>query len=286
MPSSSAFSTDRADSDYSALSELLREAGFARPWWPQESYELLAESLGWRYWLASRSLYLDHWEAITEAYDILGDTASRQQLLGLLEFRLLAFDRPPGPCGEPQYFPDFLVSRLPPRVVWADGGAFDGDSVIASESHFCTELCFAFEPEPTVYETLINNTQAVKSPVVRLPLGLSDQNGTLAFQAGAEGSGAVAPDGNAQLSFVRLDDLLHEHRIDLLKLDVEGHELLALRGAAGTIRSTRPRLAIAAYHRWRDIPDLIRVLLSLRDDYQFYLRVHEHNGFDAVLYAV
>lgn len=52
-------------------------------------------------------------------------------------------------------------------------------------------------------------------------------------------------------------------RVDFIKLDVEGAELNALKGAEATIRRYRPKLAICIYHDIQDfwrIPDWIRSL--------------------------
>ena len=40
-------------------------------------------------------------------------------------------------------------------------------------------------------------------------------------------------------------------RVDFIKVDVEGADLAVLRGAAHTLRTQRPRLALATYHRRR-----------------------------------
>lgn len=56
---------------------------------------------------------------------------------------------------------------------------------------------------------------------------------------------------------VRLDRLLPElgwDRLDFLKMDIEGGERAALRGAENLIRKHRPRLSVTTYHRaddWR-----------------------------------
>ncbi len=52
-------------------------------------------------------------------------------------------------------------------------------------------------------------------------------------------------------------------RVDYIKTDIEGSELKALQGAEKTIRTHKPRLAIALYHRDDDfvvIPDYLRKL--------------------------
>ena len=72
----------------------------------------------------------------------------------------------------------------------------------------------------------------------------------------------------------------HEHfaeicpaeRIDLLKLDVEGDEMDALIGAAGTIRQSKPCLAVSVYHRTGDIFELPLRVLEMLPDFKLYLR--------------
>jgi hypothetical protein len=71
-----------------------------------------------------------------------------------------------------------------------------------------------------------------------------------------------------------------------LKLDIEGAELDALRGARELISRSRPRLAVCVYHKpehlW-EIPLFLREMCPWCD---FYLRSHGHYGFDTVMYAV
>ena len=44
-------------------------------------------------------------------------------------------------------------------------------------------------------------------------------------------------------------------KVDVIKLDVEGAEAKAIKGATETLRKFRPRLALSAYHRRNDLVD-------------------------------
>jgi FkbM family methyltransferase len=61
-------------------------------------------------------------------------------------------------------------------------------------------------------------------------------------------------------------------RVDFIKMDIEGAEANALAGAATTLRSFRPRMALAAYHHGtRDWSELPAVALKTRPDYEVCL---------------
>ena len=63
-------------------------------------------------------------------------------------------------------------------------------------------------------------------------------------------------DSDKQIETTSIDDFVRRNgiaRIDFIKMDIEGAELVALQGAAATIRTFKPKLAIAVYHRPTDI---------------------------------
>ena len=68
-----------------------------------------------------------------------------------------------------------------------------------------------------------------------------------------------------------LDNLLQGRCVDYIKFDVEGAEHAALLGAKESIRTHRPALRVAAYHRSEDLFDLPLLLAQLCEDYDFHL---------------
>jgi FkbM family methyltransferase len=75
-------------------------------------------------------------------------------------------------------------------------------------------------------------------------------------------------------------------RVDFIKMDVEGAELNALRGAEASIRKHRPKLAISLYHNPEDVETIPRYLAGLDLGYRFYLDHHTIYQNETVLFAV
>lgn len=88
---------------------------------------------------------------------------------------------------------------------------------------------------------------------------------------------------------ISIDDWVNRHnpgKVDFIKMDIEGAELDALRGAIKTLKHFRPRLAIALYHRPEDIYQIPDFLVSLNLGYRYYLKHPTAAGFETVLLAL
>ena len=83
---------------------------------------------------------------------------------------------------------------------------------------------------------------------------------------------------------VALDDFLSE-KPTLIKMDIEGFELDALKGAQNIIRSYKPKLAICIYHKPEDIFEIIHYIRSLEPQYKFKVKHHSGCIWETVLYA-
>ena len=57
-------------------------------------------------------------------------------------------------------------------------------------------------------------------------------------------------------------------RVDFIKMDIEGSEQRALKGAQETIRRFKPRMAIASYHLADDNDKIPEIVRRARTDYQ------------------
>jgi FkbM family methyltransferase len=74
-------------------------------------------------------------------------------------------------------------------------------------------------------------------------------------------------------------------RVDFVKLDIEGAESAALKGAEQTLRRFTPRLALAAYHQFDDMWVLMRQIDQLELGYEFAMAHFTPHHEETVLYA-
>lgn len=85
-----------------------------------------------------------------------------------------------------------------------------------------------------------------------------------------------------------IDDLVRNEkldRVDFIKMDIEGAELEALKGAENTIRQFRPKLAISVYHKFEDFWTIPKYIDSLGLGYRFSLRHFTIHQEETVLFA-
>jgi FkbM family methyltransferase len=93
---------------------------------------------------------------------------------------------------------------------------------------------------------------------------------------------------NIEVSTITIDDLVlrrNIQKIDFIKMDIEGAETFALKGAIETIRKFKPKLAISVYHSLSDFFEIPKLIDDLNLGYKFYLGHFTHMAGETVLYA-
>jgi FkbM family methyltransferase len=91
-----------------------------------------------------------------------------------------------------------------------------------------------------------------------------------------------------EVTTTSIDDFVRERnlpRVDFLKMDIEGAELGALKGAEKTLRSFKPKLAISLYHQDEDFVSIPAYLDRLGIGYTFYLDHFTTYGEETILFA-
>jgi len=150
-------------------------------------------------------------------------------------------------------------SLCDPDRVSLDIGADVGEFAIAMLGS--SRSVVAFEPRPAQASSLAEMFGAVDVPVRVKAVALSDETGLTAMRVTESAPGFSTIDNDNTLNdtggsrvdtievqIMRLDDL-HLDNVGFIKIDVEGHELAVLRGAADTLKRNRPALIIEAEER-------------------------------------
>ena len=96
-------------------------------------------------------------------------------------------------------------------------------------------------------------------------------------------------DGEKSVIATTLDSYIKRNQIqkvDFIKMDLEGAELMALKGAEQTICKFAPKMAICIYHRLSHIYDVYKIISALPVKYKFYLSHKTHGPMNTIMYCV
>ncbi|MDO8504302.1 MAG: FkbM family methyltransferase [Candidatus Liptonbacteria bacterium] len=140
-----------------------------------------------------------------------------------------------------EYETSLFVREIKPGGVVVDAGANIGYyTVIASRLTGENGRVYAFEPDPVNFGILKKNVEQNGCKNVILEnKALSDKNGTINLYVSGENMGdhRIYDSGDGRKSVpaqaIRLDDYLGDvaDKVNLLKMDVQGAEIMVLRGA-------------------------------------------------------
>jgi len=176
------------------------------------------------------------------------------------------------------------LPRWPEPMRLIDCGAFDGDTLqMLIGNGYNISAAAAFEPDLANYTKLARRFGDLNA--VFLPCGVSSATGLVRFDPGQQMASRIDENGDAAIQCVTIDEVLPAFAPTLIKMDIEGAEPAALRGAERSIRRHRPALAISLYHLPEHLWEIPLWVASLGLGYNFTMRGHGHNGFELVLYC-
>jgi FkbM family methyltransferase len=147
---------------------------------------------------------------------------------------------------------------LRPGMVVVDAGANVGQyTLLACSAIGDGGRVISFEPDPVTFDWLRRNCELNRLRNVSLhQRAVYDERTSLELHlASTRDSGSnslvaepwISESKTVRVDCVRLDDVLASegvHRVDVIKVDIEGAELAALRGAEQTLRAARPVLVV------------------------------------------
>ncbi|NNE88001.1 MAG: FkbM family methyltransferase [Silicimonas sp.] len=150
---------------------------------------------------------------------------------------------------------EIIARHMPVGGTYCDIGANVGNHAIFVAKFLHASRLVLIEPNPPAIETLESNLylNGIEGICDRrhLGIGLSDgAHDSALMRTPGRNLGAARirevseDDAEGAIALATGDSLLEAEAFDLIKIDVEGHEIKVLTGLASTIRVTRPKLFI------------------------------------------
>jgi len=230
------------------------------------------------------------------AYDLLEDDLSRQTFIAAINTKInedtgfikpfvqldhLYFAQTEFPVGEDE--------------ILLDVGGYNGDSIrdFIKVTNGKFRHIVSLEPFPKLYADLLSTIRdlGIADKCSAIQAGAWSQEGTLPFNVtDCEIDSKVVTNplhGGHSIVVRRIDDILGDIRMDVtfIKMDINGSEYHALKGAFGTITRCKPRLAIKM-HVKEDFYRLPILLKEISPDIKLFLRQRNYMSMMLVLYGI
>lgn len=169
-----------------------------------------------------------------------------------------------------------------------DCGAYTGDTFKDLINRHQVNTYVGFEPMLSTFALLnemVESNRDAYQKAYLYPLGVADKNTYMRFDDELNGGSAISEKGKNTILTVKLDDIMKNVMPTMIKMDVEGAEISALKGAKQTIVNYKPDLAICVYHRLTDLWKIPLLIHNFCKEYKFYLRCHSIATIETILYV-
>lgn len=242
--------------------------------------------------LRSRDFFDKNSKRVLTVLRLLADEKSKMVWGGVLNYRLYRKPLSSKLYSEhDQYFCNDII-HLVNDEVFIDGGAYTGDTIqqfldTANKNNITVNRIIAFEPEAKNYK-LISKFYGNRKNILVINKGLSVREDKLYFKETGVSSALVRSKEEATtiIPVISIDAVPECKEATFIKMDIEGSEMDALKGAEETIKRNHPKLAICIYHSDEDMIRIIEYVHKLVPEYQLYVRHHSKSEVETVLYAV
>lgn len=246
-----------------------------------------------------------HKSEFEAVYKLLADEQSKRVFENVIRYKL---------SGDLKYLFEvetpaeekFNLLEIGTEETYVDLGAYDGDTLVEflNETSMQFKKLYGMEPDSRSYRKMKRRLYMIGSAIMELyNCGAWDEDTTVTFSiARGRGSTAIVPEkadenaptgrrhGTARLREIRMmktDTMLRGDAATYIKIDTEGAEMNALRGAEKTITEFRPKLNVALYHRNEDMFALPLLINKMNKKYKLYMRHHPYiPDWDTNLYCI
>lgn len=219
-----------------------------------------------------------HMDDFIWLYDNLADYRSKKVLYGILRYWLTFDCEYKNSIKENNYddYYDFDILNCSKEECLVDLGAYNGDSVLSYIHNFgIYKRIYCYEMTAASMKEMQKNLQDFDNIIYRqVAVGSINNSMYITDIAGNSHSNFVSSEGTTEIPMVKLDDDIIEP-ITFIKMDIEGSEIEAMKGAERHIREDKPKLAVCSYHNNHHIYEIPRLMREYNPQYKLYMR---YNG--------
>lgn len=243
--------------------------------------------------------YTEHKEKIEYAYNKLEDKNSKYILEKLLEYRYIRDNKILIDFVEPEekgYFDEVFLNSFKPGVI-IDAGAYKGTFVekLGKKKDISKCTFYLFEPNRKLVSQIKKNLINYNNVKV-FQCALCDKDDEMEFTLMLTSTSHlldknysaynIESEEKEMVKVSRLDSIIKDEKVSLIKVDIEGSEQAFLKGATETITKNKPILLLSAYHKVSDLWELLYYVSNLNLGYKFYLRHYSMSSAKSILYCI
>lgn len=231
--------------------------------------------------VVSSEWLVKHEQELKLVYARLADAASRKVFANTLNYKL---------SGKIKYLFDCTTEReadlralIAPsqQEFYLDLGAYNGDTIqeLGRLTNLQWQQVVAVEPDRRNCRKLRALAEELAQRGLAVEVhesGIWDAAGELSFSDSGGRQATFIGASKRVVPVTTIDVVAAGRPLSYIKMDVEGAEVQALRGGAGTISQHKPKLFVAAYHYDVDLFRLPQLMWQLVPDYKIYLRKHPY----------
>ena len=165
-----------------------------------------------------------------------------------------------------------------------DGGAWIGDSTLIFNRYYKPQKVYAFELSPnnlSLFQTVMDKNSISRDRYQLIPMGLGDKNEKIYFDDIGGLGVSVLYKGNVEAKIIDLDSFVDDNKLNvgIIKADLEGYGLKALKGMENTIKKYRPVLSLAIYHSTKEFFEMKPLLEQIVKNKDYKITIKQFHVF-------
>ena len=231
--------------------------------------------------VVSSEWLVKHEQQLKLVYARLADAASRKVFANTLNYKLSGKISYLFNCESERQEDLRQLIRPAASEVYLDLGAYNGDTIqeLGALTNWHWREVVAVEPDRRNCRKLRALAEELAQRGLAVEVhesGIWDAAGELSFSDSGGRQATFIGASKRVVPVTTIDIVAAGRPLSYIKMDVEGAEVQALRGGAGTISQHKPKLFVAAYHYDVDLFRLPQLMWQLVPDYKIYLRKHPY----------